>query len=51
MYQFLHEGFFTPQEWEDDFFLKNWHAKGDKKAKNVKGVFATDKTSLNLILS
>ena len=29
---------------------KNWHAKGNKKAKNMKGVFVTDKISLNLIL-
>ena len=31
--------------------LKNMDKQGEKKAKNVKGVFFTDKTGLNLILS
>ena len=31
--------------------LKKWHAKGDKKAKNVKGGFFIGKTGLNLNLS
>ena len=30
---------------------KNMDKQGEKKAKNVKGVFFTDKTGLNLILS
>ena len=29
---------------------KNMDKQGEKKAKNVKGVFFTDKTGLNLIL-
>ena len=33
------------------FFLKNMDKQGEKEAKNVKGVFFTDKTGLNLILS
>ena len=51
MYQFLHEGFLTPQEWGDEKIFKKWHAKGGKKGKNVKGMLFTDKTGLNLILS
>ena len=31
--------------------LKNMDKQGEKKAKNVKGVFFTDETGLNLILS
>ena len=31
--------------------LKNMDKQGEKEAKNVKGVFFTDKTDLNLILS
>ena len=31
--------------------LKNMDKQGEKKAKNVKGAFFTDKTGLNLILS
>ena len=33
------------------FFFKNMDKQGEKEAKNVKGVFFTDKTGLNLILS
>ena len=51
---FLHGAFLTPQELGDNFFFeKIWHARGKKakNVKNVKGVFFTDKTGLNLILS
>jgi len=51
MYQFLHEGFLTPQEWRDEFFKKKVYMQAGKKAKNVKGVFFIDKTGLNLNLS
>ena len=50
-YKFLHGASLTPQKSGDEKNLKNMDKQGEKKAKNVKGVFFTDKTGLNLILS
>ena len=51
MYKYLHWASLTPQKSGDEIFLKNMDMQGEKKAKNVKGVFFTDKTGLNLNLS
>ena len=50
-YKFLHGASLTPQKSGDEKNLKNMDKQGEKEAKNVKGVFFTDKTGLNLILS
>ena len=51
-YKFLHGASLTPQKSGDEiFFFQNMDKQGGKEAKNVKGVFFTDKTGLNLILS
>ena len=50
-YNFLHGASLTPQKSGDEKNLKNMDKQGEKKAKNVKGVFFTDKTGLNLNLS
>ena len=51
-YKFLHGASITPQKSGDEKKIKkNMDMQGEKKAKNVKGVFFTDKTGLNLNLS
>ena len=53
-YKFLHGASLTPQKSGDEKkFKKYGQARGEKSKwkKNVKGVFFTDKTGLNLILS
>ena len=50
-YKFLHGASLTPQKSGDEKKLRNMDKQGEKKAKNVKGVFFTDETGLNLILS
>ena len=50
-YKFLHGASLTPQNQEVKFFFKNMDKQREKKANNVKGVFFTYKTGLNLILS
>ena len=47
----MHGASLTPQKSGDEKKIKNMDKQGEKKAKNVKGVFFTDKTGLNLILS
>ena len=49
-YKFLHGASLTPQKSGDEKIKKYGNARGEK-AKNVKGVFFTDKTGLNLNLS
>ena len=39
-YKFLHGAFLTPQELEDNFFEKKWHARGKKSKKTWRGCFS-----------
>ena len=47
----MHGASLTPQKSGDEKKIKKYGQARGKKAKNVKGVFFTDKTGLNLILS
>ena len=47
----MHGASLTPQKSGDEKKLKKYGQARGEKSKNVKGVFFTDKTGLNLILS